>query len=70
VNHQPVLSSNIRSIGYDPTATVLEVTFKNGSTYRYEAVPAEVHAGFLIAASHGKYFHAHIRDRYVTQRVS
>ncbi len=70
MRHQQVTSSNIHSIGYDATSTLLEVTFKNGSTYRYEAVPATVHAQFISAASHGIYFHAHIRDRYATVRVS
>ncbi len=70
MNHQQVVSTNIHSIGYDSTMTLLEVMFKNGRIYRYEAVPVEVHAQFLVAASHGKYFHAHIRNRYSTQRVN
>ncbi|MFJ5989282.1 KTSC domain-containing protein [Lentzea sp. NPDC092896] len=70
MHHQQVTSSNIRSIGYDASSTLLEVTFTDGSTYRYQAVPVEVHAQFIKATSHGKYFHAHIRDHYATLRVS
>jgi hypothetical protein len=69
VQHQVVVSTNIRSIGYDATSAVLEVTFKNGRTYQYEAVPAEVHVAFLNAASHGSYHHANIKARYPYRQV-
>ena len=59
-----VTSSNIQSIGYDPDAQILEIEFKNGGTYDYSGVPEYIHAGMMNAESHGKYFHANIKDRY------
>lgn len=59
-----VTSSNIQSIGYDPEAQILEIEFKNGGTYDYSGVPEYIHTGIMNAESHGKYFHANIKDRY------
>jgi hypothetical protein len=60
MNRTPVSSSNLRSVGYDAEARMLEVEFLNGGLYRYSGVPASVHAGLMSASSLGTYF-----DRYV-----
>lgn len=39
----PVSSSNIASIGYDPGSETLEIEFTNGSIYQYFNVPAGLH---------------------------
>jgi len=65
----PVISSNLKSVGYDPKTRVLEIEFLNGAVYQYDNVPLEVYKGLMKASSHGKYFHAHIRDRYPYRRV-
>jgi len=65
----PVRSSNIKSIGYDEETKVLEVEFHDGSVYQYYSVPASVHQGLMAAASHGNYFHNHIRDEYRCRQV-
>ena len=64
-----VQSSNIRSVGYDPGSTTLEVEFHGGGVYKYSGVPETVYQAFMRAASKGSYFHAHIRDRYPVRRV-
>jgi hypothetical protein len=54
-----VVSSNVKSIGYDPALCMVEVEFKNGGLYQYTNVTgtladevAAVRAGFRSA---GKY---------------
>ncbi|WP_053734349.1 KTSC domain-containing protein [Nocardia sp. NRRL S-836] len=69
MHHQTVASSNIRSIGYEDASGTLEVLFNNGRRYRYTSVPVEVHRAFLTAQSHGRYFNAHIRDKYPTRKI-
>ena len=56
----PVSSSNLRSVGYDPSTSTLEVEFNSRSVYQYYGVPQTVHTGLMQAASHGQYF-----DRFV-----
>ena len=65
-----VNSSNIVSIGYDPDTQTLEIEFHGNSIYQYSSVPQHVHDGIMGAHSHGKYFHSHIKDIYLDQKVS
>ena len=47
----------------------LKVTFKNGSEYLYEGVPANIYEEFLMSNSKGKYLHENIANRYNYTRV-
>ncbi len=64
-----VVSSALRSVGYDREARVLEVQFVSGTVYRYADVPADVHEALMSAPSHGRYFHQAVRDRFAYRRV-
>ena len=57
-------SSAILRIRYQPKGGTLLVTFTTGKTYAYDGVPASICDAFLAAESYGKFFNAHIRDRY------
>jgi hypothetical protein len=61
-------SEAMTDIDYDPSTRTLRVRFTDGDWYRYFAVPASVHQAFLAAESHGRFFQAHIRDRYRYRR--
>jgi len=52
---QPVESSNIQEVGYDPETLTLRVRFKSGSTYDYPNVPPETHQEFMRADSPGRH---------------
>lgn len=67
---QPVSSSDLHSVGYDPITMVLEIEFNSGGVYAYSGVPAAIHSSLMAAGSHGQYFHAFIKDRYPTKRLS
>ena len=67
---QPVSSSNLRSVGYDPDTAILEIEFHNGGIYRYSNVPAQVHHGLMRAASHGQYFHQSIKGVYPYSKIA
>lgn len=59
-----VTSEAIREIDYDPKAHALRVRFTDGDWYRYFEVPPQIAGDFISAPSHGRFFQAHIRDRY------
>lgn len=65
-----VTSSAIDSIGYDMDKRQLEVKFREnktgggGGVYKYFGVPPYVYYEFIYAASHGKYYHSHIKSNY------
>jgi hypothetical protein len=61
MERQPVTSSNLAAVGYDPDTETLEVEFKNGSVYTYSAVPADVYNELMEADSIGRAFAALIK---------
>jgi hypothetical protein len=64
VERIPVSSSNVRSIGYDPDSSTLEVEFNDGSVYQYSGVPQAEFDGLMAAASKGAYLHARVKNAY------
>lgn len=70
MNRQPVSSSNIKSVGYDPVSKAMQVEFHSGAVHQYEDVPPEKHAAMTDPdASVGKYFHANIKSAHKSSKV-
>ncbi|WP_280695529.1 KTSC domain-containing protein [Kitasatospora sp. GP82] len=65
-----VVSSCLRSVGYDAEEHVLEIEFVTSTVYRYTAVPRRVHRALLAADSLGRYFNREVRGRYEYRKVS
>ena len=66
---EQVPSSNILSVGYDPSTRTMEVEFGDdprfaGRIYHYFDVPPEVHRGLMTAESHGKFLHEHVMWKF------
>ena len=64
-----VVSQIVQSVGYDDEESVLEIQFRNGWIYQYDAVPKSVFHSLMSAASHGRYLKRHIVDKYPTRRI-
>ena len=64
-----VTSSNLRSVGYDPSSRTLEIEFKN-VTYQYADVPLEVYEALMAATSLGRYFIQNIKDAYPASKIA
>lgn len=62
-------SSTLFSVGYSGESRIMEITFQNGSIYRYFAVPSDVHEALLAASSKGRYFNAAIRPCFRYERL-
>ncbi len=54
---------------YSDQAT-LDLVFRNGTVYRYFAVPPRVVESLRTAPSTGAYFHREIRHRFRYQRLT
>ncbi len=63
-----VESEAIAEIDYRPASKTLLVRFVDGDWYAYFGVAPAVHAAFVAAESHGRFFHERIRDRYAYRR--
>jgi hypothetical protein len=71
MNRNPVTSSNLASIGYDPETKVLQVEFKKGTIYDYADVPPVVANDLVHAESIGKAFHSLvIQGGYIATKVA
>jgi hypothetical protein len=58
-------STSIRKLEYDEDAGVLSVWFlASGKRYDYDGVPPELYQDLRRAFSKGRFFNAHIRDRF------
>jgi len=66
---EPVKSSDLVSVGYDPSVSVLEVEFKNGGIYQYTNVSKNVYKELMTADSIGRYFNSQIRDKYPNSKL-
>lgn len=72
MKRKTVESSQIKAVGYDENALILEIEFKSGSVYQYDRVPASVASCMMDAGaveSVGTYFGANVKDRFPTFRV-
>jgi hypothetical protein len=69
MQHTPVISSNLASVGYDPDSETLEITFRRSGTYVYDRVPQARYDGLMAAWSKGTYFAYHIKYRYRTAKL-
>ena len=69
MDRQRVSSSNLHSVGYEPTTHTLQVQFIGGRIYDYFDVPESVHQFLMSAISKGSYFDNNIKDKYRTKRV-
>jgi predicted nucleic acid-binding protein len=65
----PVASSNITSIGYNPTLKILEIEYRHGAIYRYFDVSREDYENLRSASSHGSYFSNNIRNEYEFEKL-
>ena len=63
-------STVIRKAFYRADEAVLDVLFTTGRRYLYHDVPADEAERFARAFSKGRYFNAHIRDRYAFTEVA
>lgn len=64
-----VKSSNIKSIGYDPEALILEVEFLNKTLYHYFDVPLVKYLGIMDADSHGTFLNEYIKPFHHYKKI-
>jgi KTSC domain len=70
MDRQPVDSRLIRSVGYDPIASVLDIELlEGGRVYSYFDVPYSVAEELMTAESKGAYFNEHVRDMYAYEEA-
>jgi hypothetical protein len=69
MDRQPVSSSHLASIAYNPDSETLEVEFSSGRVYEYYNVPQFMYERLMEASSIGSFFNAEIRNGYACNPV-
>ncbi len=72
MNRMHVISSDLRSVGYDPALRILEVEFHDRSVYVYRNVPESVYSALMCAPSKGTFFARNIwpfKMKYPCQKI-
>jgi len=69
MQRENVKSSNLKSVGYDALAEVLEIEFLDGCVYQYFNVSEYVYNSLMGASSLGKYFSQNIENLYKYNKV-
>jgi hypothetical protein len=69
IERQPVVSSDIASIGYDAETETLEIEFKATGVYRYFSVPKSVAEELQRTPSPGKFFLQNIKGKYAWEKM-
>jgi len=70
IPQQPVVSSNIRSFGYDVERKILAVTFKGGDLWHYLSVPFALVEQFSEAESKGRFYQQHIKSKFTADKLT
>jgi transposase len=67
----PLESKMFTSVAYDADEQILYLRFrKTGDVYRYFGFPVREYQAFINAESRGRFFLAHIRDRFPLERMA
>ena len=69
MERQFIKSSMIKSIGYDPNSSTLELEFNSGVVWQYFDFPESLWYEFESSESKGKFFHREIKNQYSESRV-
>jgi len=66
----PVESKMFTSVAHDADKQILYLRFRSGEVYRYFGFPAADYLALLDSESRGRFFLAHIRDRFRYERMA
>jgi hypothetical protein len=69
MTRQIIISTDLKSVGYDAVAHVLEVELQTGPIFRYFDVPLSVYETLMSAPSKGRYFNDNVQGKYESRQI-
>ena len=69
MSYQDIDSSNIAGFDYDEERKLMDVTFKDGSEWRYHGVEPHVAEGFPAASSARKFLDSYVKPFHQASRL-
>lgn len=69
MTRQIIISTGLKSVGYDTIAHVLEVELQSGPIYRYFDVPLPVYEALISAPSKSRFYHENVAGKYESRPI-
>ena len=69
IPREAVESSALAAVGYSRRLHALEIEFRDGLIYRYEAVPVSLYREMMAAESKARFYNRNVRGKYHCVRV-
>jgi hypothetical protein len=69
MTRQIIISTDLKSVGYDAIAHVLEVELQSGPIFRYFDVPMSVYDALMSAPSKSRYFNDNVQGKYESRQI-
>jgi hypothetical protein len=67
---EPVESSNLSAIGYDPERSILAVAFKSGAIFHYATIDQALFFEFYNSLSKGSFYADNIKGKMPGQKMT
>jgi hypothetical protein len=64
------MSTDMKSIGYEETARLLEIEFLDSSIYQFQNVPKIAHLALMTAQAKGLHFITNIKNNFPYVKVA
>jgi len=65
-----VMSTDIKSIGYEEDSRLLEIEFLDSSVYQFQNVPKIAHLALMMAPAKGLHFNNNIKNHFPCIKVT
>ncbi|MEN4981184.1 KTSC domain-containing protein [Erwinia billingiae] len=69
MTRKPVISSSLKSVGYDQETSTLEISFRHGQINQYFGVRSHVHRALMNADSKKQFFEENIRRSFTCRNI-
>jgi hypothetical protein len=70
MQRQTIHTGQIRSVGYDPMAAILEIEFANGDVYDYFNVPSGVFEHLMVTPLKEEFVRAYVQNSFPVRKVN
>ena len=67
---EPIASSSLSAIGYNPAKQILAVQFKNGTIFHYAGISLDLAGELGLADSKGSFYAKNIRGKFQAERMT
>lgn len=66
---QPIISSNVKEVGFDEKTNTMRITFSNGGTYEAPGITQSDFDSFLASKSKGSHFAKVLKKAFIWSKI-